>query len=518
MILVDGVDSCFSWVHGDNSRVAARPRRSKEMKDMKAFRIHATNWVLMLAVAVVLIGCAHAPYSSTKAPTPLDTYVHAQDPHYSYKLEQTVPGEGCTAYVINMTSQAWRSEKEVDRPVWTHWLTIVKPDKVATNKALLFITGGSVDSPPPKGLEQRLAGMAQATQSVVAELKGVPNEPLVFIGDETKKRSEDSLIAYTWDKFLKTGDSTWPARLPMTKSAVRAMDTVTSFCASDEGGKAKVDQFVVAGGSKRGWTTWTTAAEDKRVVAIVPMVINLLNIEPSFKHHYEAYGHWAPAVGDYVANDIMDWADTPEYRALMKIVEPYEYRDRYTMPKLIMNATGDQFFLPDSTRFYYKDLPGEKLLRMVPNADHGMKGTDAAETLLAYYQMIITGKPRPRFSWTFEKDGSIRVVTVDKPKEALLWQATNPKARDFRVETIGKVWTSEKLTDQGNGTYVGRVPKPPKGWACFMVELTYDTGGAVPLKLTTEVRVIPDTLPFKEFRPKAKPVGFMSKKTAVSIR
>lgn len=465
----------------------------------------------LFLMAAVLSGCVHGTYSSTKTPTPLDTYVHAPDAHYAYTLENTIPGKGCTAYVIKMTSQQWRSEKEVDRPVWTHWLTIMKPDKLVTNKALLFIGGGSVDSPMPKEMDGRLEKVALASQSVVAELKGVPNEPLTFIGDETKKRTEDSLIAYTWDKYLKTGDTTWPARLPMTKSAVRAMDTITSFCASEQCGKATVDQFVVAGGSKRGWTTWTTAAVDKRVVAIVPMVINLLNIEPSFKHHYRAYGFWAPAVDDYEAMKIMDWSGTPEYRALMKIVEPYEYRDRYTMPKLIMNATGDQFFLPDSTRFYYKDLPGEKNLRMVPNADHGLGKTDALETLLAFYQGIIADKPRPKFSWKFEGDGSIRVTTVDKPKEVLLWQATNPEKRDFRVETIGKVWTSEPIAEQGNGVYVARVPKPAKGWTCFMAELTYDTGGPVPLKLTTEVRVVPDTLPFKPFKPAARPVGFMSK-------
>ena len=53
---------------------------------------------------------------------------------------------------------------------------------------------------------------------------------------------------------------------------------------------------MVTGGSKRGWTTWTTAAVDKRVVAITPMVIDMLNIDPSFEHHYRVYGFWAPAV------------------------------------------------------------------------------------------------------------------------------------------------------------------------------------------------------------------------------
>ena len=59
-------------------------------------------------------------------------------------------------------------------------------------------------------------------------------------------------------------------------------------------------KFVVSGASKRGWTTWTTAAVDKRVVAIIPIVIDLLNVEPSFEHHWQAYGFWAPAIKDYV--------------------------------------------------------------------------------------------------------------------------------------------------------------------------------------------------------------------------
>ncbi|MGO9199494.1 MAG: PhoPQ-activated protein PqaA family protein, partial [Limisphaerales bacterium] len=258
----------------------------------------------------------------SRARTALDEYVAAPDTNYSFRLIESVPGKQETTFILEMTSQAWLTTNEVNRPLWKHWLVVVRPDEAATSKSLLFLGGGANDGRRPKAGDGSLVQIALATKSVVSELRMVPNQPLVFSG-ESLERSEDSIIAYTWDKFLRTGDPKWPARLPMTKAAVRAMDTVTAFAASTDGGKVKIDGFVVAGGSKRGWTTWTTAAVDKRVVAIIPMVIDVLNIEPSMKHHYAAYGFWAPSIDDYTAFKIMDWAGTPEYRALMKIVEPY---------------------------------------------------------------------------------------------------------------------------------------------------------------------------------------------------
>jgi len=435
--------------------------------------------------------------------TALDEYVAAPDPNYGYRLLATVPGRGQTTFILEMTSQAWLTTNEVDRPIWKHWMVIVKPDTVASSKSLLFIGGGANDGDPPRAANENLVQVALASRSVVTELRQVPNQPLVFAG-ETQGRKEDSLIAYTWDKFLRTGDKRWPARLPMTKAAVRAMDTVTAFCGSAEGGQVKVDGFVVAGGSKRGWTTWTTAAVDRRVVAIVPIVIDVLNIVPSMRHHYAAYGFWAPAIGDYTAFRIMDWEGTPEYRELMKIVEPYEYRHRYTMPKFIINACGDQFFLPDSSQFYFDDLPGVKYLRYVPNADHSLRGSDAYQTLQACYEAILYDRPLPKFSWTLEKDGAIRVTTQDPPSDVRLWQATNPEARDFRLERLGAKWQSTALNEEGRGVYVARVPAPPKGWTAFLVELTFPSGGSAPFKFTTPVRVLPDTLPY-QFVPKGRP-------------
>ena len=428
--------------------------------------------------------------------TALDRYVAKPDTNYSYKLVSTVPGKGHTTFVLEMVSQTWLSTNEVSQPLWKHWLTIVKPDEASASKALLFISGGSVDKPAPVSADKNIVTTAMATKSIAAELHGVPNQPLTFAG-ETNGRSEDSLIAYTWDKFLRTGDEKWPARLPMTKSAVRAFDTITAFCGSEEGGQIKVDSFVVSGASKRGWTAWTTAAVDRRVVAVIPLVIDMLNIEPSFQHHFSAYGFWAPAVKDYTNFKLMDWMGTEENRALMTIEDPYEYRKRLTMPKFLIHAAGDQFFLPDSSQFYFDYLPGVKYLRYVPNADHSLKNSDALETLIACYDAVLTGAKLPQFAWKMEKEGAIRVTTKDTPTAVKLWKATNPEARDFRLDTIGPTWKSIAIKKGSDGDYVGEIETPAEGWTAFFVELTYANKGPAPFKFTTGVRVLPTTLPYK---------------------
>jgi PhoPQ-activated pathogenicity-related protein len=107
----------------------------------------------------------------------------------------------------------------------------------------------------------------------------------------------------------------------------------------------------------------------------------------------------------------------------------------------------------------------------------------------------------PRYDWTFEKDGAIRVTTPDKPLEVKLWQATNPKARDFRLMTIGPVWKSSTLDAGEGGAYIARVPAPEQGFTAFVVELTFASNGPMPFKFTTATRIVPDTLPFK-FEPK----------------
>jgi PhoPQ-activated pathogenicity-related protein len=463
--------------------------------------------VVALLAWLALACVPAAPCAEPVKKTPLDDYVAKPDPTYSWKVVKKIPGDGYTAFVVDLKSQTWRAQPEVDRPVWQHWLIVVKPDHVKYDTAFLQIGGGANDGKVPEKPDPNTVLFAKSTDSVVAYLHMVPNQPLTFNGDG-QPRKEDDLIAYCQIQFMNTGDPTWLPRLPMVKSAVRAMDAVAELMASDEGGKTPIKKFVVAGGSKRGWTTWLTGAVDPRVAAIVPIVIDVVNVRACKENHYGSYGFWAEAVGDYTRHHVHERLDTPQYAELLRIVDPYSYRDRLKMPKFVVNSSGDQYFPPDSSKFYFGDLKGDTYLRYVPNTKHNLQHSDAMQSILAFYLAVLKGSHVPQYSWKVLDDGSIRVETKDKPREVNLWQATNVKARDFRLDTIGPAYQKTPLQDEGGGVYVARVKPPAEGWTAVFAELVFDGGEKVPYTFTTWVHILPDRLPHSidDFRRTLNPV------------
>src|SRR6266550_4302115 len=214
------------------------------MLPMHATLRSALTFTAAFFLSALALFASSADRTRLSSRTALDRYVAAPDTNYTWQLVNTVRGEGYTTYIVDMISQAWLTTNEVNRTLWQHWLTIVKPDKLTSTTGLLFIGGGSNKNDPPAKAEDNIVTIATNSGTIVTELRNVPNQPLTFTGDN-QERTEDALIAFTWDKFLRTGDEKWPARLPMTKSAVRALDTVTAFCASVAGGSIKVDSFVV---------------------------------------------------------------------------------------------------------------------------------------------------------------------------------------------------------------------------------------------------------------------------------
>lgn len=435
--------------------------------------IHKTmaRWVV---AGVAGLGCWAALLGG-----PLEDYVRTADPSFNWKRCEQKALKGATLTHLELVSQTWQGQ------FWSHHLMVVRPEKVVHPEiALLFVTGGSYGAPEDKEAE-RFSQIAQRAGAIAAFITKVPNQPL-YDG-----RKEDALIAYSFVQYLQSGDTTWPLLFPMVKSAVRGMDTLQQFSKKEWG--QDVQKFVISGASKRGWTTWLTAAADERVKAIAPMVIDTLNFPAQLDWAAKMYGRQSEEIDDYVKAGLHLNQDDPKMAKLRSLVDPYSYRAKYTLPKLLLLGTNDPYWVVDSLRHYWDDLPGPKVIFQTPNAGHDLgDGREAMNTLASFYQIVAEGKPLPEVTWTL-RDGSSGAAGIDvrvnaPAKRIRLWTA-NSKDRDFRDDK----WTSRDLEIQpGGGTATAEVAKPAEGFTAFMAEVELVSPGGTPYKLSTRVQVTPD--------------------------
>jgi PhoPQ-activated pathogenicity-related protein len=262
-------------------------------------------------------------------------------------------------------------------------------------------------------------------------LHDVPNQPLI-----RPDLVEDNLIAHTFVQFWETGDATWPLLFPMVKSAVRAMDAVQAFAKQEW--RLDIKDFVVTGASKRGWTTWLTAAVDDRVRAIAPMVFDNLNFFKQMPHQIELWGRYSEQISEYYERGLMEKMLTERGRQLVSWVDPYSYRARYTMPILIINGANDPYWATDAAQFYFNDLPSKRKYALyVPNGGHGLGDYDrVVNSLCAFYLMSIGAMEFPtRLEATHSIAGDevvYRVRTDAAPELVEVWVARRANDKDFR--------------------------------------------------------------------------------------
>ncbi|MFW5967912.1 MAG: PhoPQ-activated protein PqaA family protein [Persicimonas sp.] len=421
--------------------------------------------------------------------TALDDFV-ADDSDFEYEVAWEEEGALADVALLDVTSQTWRSDDEVDRTTWEHDVVVAVPEDADTSTSLLLVNGGSNDGEEPDQDDEdvstaQLVASEVGTPVVVASQ--IPNQPLTIEG-EGEDMVEDDLVASSWHMAIETGDPTWSAYFPMARSVSRAMDAVQDYMDDND---APVDDFVLTGFSKRGATTYLATAADRRVRAMAPGVFDFLNFRPQAEHHLDVYGEPAPAVADYAEYDLLERVDDEESDILLETSDPYAYRERFTMPKLIMASTGDQFFLPDSMRFYIDDIPGETLVRYVPNSGHsltppGEDMLDLIEPLAAWYTSVVDEEPRPELTWTHDA-GELTVSASPEPDQVNLWTGTNEEERNFRFDVVEDIFESTELEADEEGDYTATVDPPDEGYTAYLIEAIFDDQ-----VYTTQTYVTPD--------------------------
>lgn len=416
---------------------------------------------------------------------PLAEYVRAPDASYAWSVRRRGDlGTGRYAELI-LTSQTWRDQ------TWRHQLFLYKPAKVKdATRALLLVGGGAwndefaqpaaADASLPReaGL---LATAADALGVPVVLVLQVPHQPIFG------ELYEDAAISHTFREFVRSGDDTWPLLLPMVKSAVRAMDCAAQF-ARDEW-QIEPRKFTVTGASKRGWTTWLTAAVDPRVECLAPMVIDMLNLRSHLRLQLDSWGGYSDEIHDYTDLGIHKLVETPAGDKLLAIVDPYSYRKQITQPKLLLFGTNDRYWPLESLNQYWPELAGEKFICYVPNNGHGLK--DLGRVLggiSALHRHAAGDLVLPKLIWehTDHAEGAELVLRSDRaPTEVLAWQTTSV-SRDFREG----VWKAESVVSD-DGVFRYRLPTPKAGCGAFFCEAKFtDPALTLPYYLSTTIKVV----------------------------
>lgn len=451
---------------------------SNELAERKTRRAFAAE--SLAAVAGTWAAARRSPGGAAvdAAAGVLAAYAHAADP--ATRVEPVTNGDwaGGRFRTMRLVSQTWRGVE------WTHELSMYVPGSLAadTTTMLLWIDGGSAGKLPtpdtgPTDSVKTLALVANAAGLPAAVVRQVPFQPM-FDG-----LKEDDLIAHTFVEFVRTGDASWPLLLPMVKTAVEAM---TAACTTArDAWQIDIEQFVLTGASKRGWTTWLTAAVDERVGGAMPMVIDMLSLERHVELQRASFGGMSEQLVPYTSRGVEELFATPRGRELVEIVDPYAYRDQLVQPKVIALGTNDPYWPLESLGLYLDGLEGPRWVSYAPNAGHGLPVMRVAGLVAALGRHVAGGHRLPTLDWSFTNTpaGAACGLTSDaQPDEVLLWQAA-AESRDFRRAR----WSSTRLAAR-DGQWQAEVARPAAGFNAALIECRYPQE-PLPLLLTTSVHV-----------------------------
>lgn len=425
----------------------------------------------LMWIGILLLGCLIGTAVAVQGslPTELFDYLAMTESETVWEIADTEDQLGEQVTVVHLRSQVWRGI------TWEHRLLICEPVNIQiTDLVLLLISGDHGPNDAILGIY-----MAELTGMRVAVLADVPNQPLFGL-------REDALIAYTFHRYLEEGHPSWPLLFPMTRSAIAAMDAVEAI--ANQYWETPLRGFVVGGASKRGWTTYLAAAvAPERVVGIIPMVFDMLNIPMQIEHQIDIWGDISPQIHDY-ADLFLDNAGTTHLaERLTWLVDPFTYRYAYTMPKLIILGSNDPYWPVDALSLYWAALPYPKLRLMAPNSAHGLDDlARVTHSAAAFAHLVASGAPIPRLDSRLDEslaELELTVTTDQIPIETTLWIASSP-VRNFS----DAIWQGYPLLPS-NDEWQALITRPQNEFMAVFAEFVFAVNGRR-LYVSTLVHVV----------------------------
>jgi PhoPQ-activated pathogenicity-related protein len=338
-------------------------------------------------------------------------------------------------YVLNVKSQTWRGIE------WNHKVGIYIPRNLAYKNHGILMVSGSAPKDPLASLSQ-YALVIESIGAPFVILWDVPNQPLFGL-------KEDALIAYTLAKYLETGEEDWPLLFPMVKAVVATMNCVQDFLKKEL--QIELQKFLVTGASKRGWTTYLTGAIEKRVLAIVPIVYDNLNMPAQMRKQLEHYGTFSEQIKDYTRYGLTKMiaeSSQTEVPEIVRAIDPFYYKDKLTIPKLVVIGTNDPYWVVDSSQLYFYDLPIPRYAYVMPNEAHNVSNQiEFFNTLRAFFALSVVNK-LPDISWK-ETENGIILRTSEELEYTKGWVALSDTL-DFRKARWESIDLQIQVSENGD--------------------------------------------------------------------
>lgn len=339
---------------------------------------------------------------------------------------------------------------------WVHTVLIGYNEALlpSMDTAFILITG---DYKYEKDIVQAISSMLKESSSLFVILFDVPNQPLLG------GLKEDRLISETFVRFFQTRDAQIPLLVPMVRSVKKVMDWIEqSF---------KIRKFVLAGASKRGWTTYLTAACDERVKGIIPISFDFLNFSEQLRMQREWYGTYSKEITAYIEKDFPSKIAEDIGKELLQIVDPYQYIHSLTVPKICVVGTNDAYWHLFSWQNYFPQLLGYKQMLYIPNKGHGVELFRPVFAIQAMIDHVSVGTQLPQYEWEVG-DRQIRVDWIPQQDyrllSAYLWTSQST-TMDFRKAK----WVSIPLEIQQN-QMVAKIPENESANVGAFIELLFE--------------------------------------------
>ncbi|CAI5529520.1 unnamed protein product, partial [Closterium sp. Naga37s-1] len=402
------------------------------------------------------------------------------------RMRDKAPKGWWTGYILRVTTHRWFNRTVTNRIQWWHWMTVIAPDDMQNaHKGLVLLVIGSGWSQfhyhhVPDKHEMFTAAFAPLVVEMGilgAVLHQQPMEPISFyVGPngpgKFEELEEDELMAFSFAMALKHPDEIeWQLSMPMAKSIVRGMDAL-QLASREIFPHLPVEGFVLMGVSKRGLMAWLTAAMDKRVVGIVAYGFDLLDFGRNFQHLHDSLGAWPVILKFYAIFNVTSQLQSPQFQRLTEDTDPYYYRERLTMPKLLVSAANDEVLALDDTYIWWNDLPEPKLLKIMANSEHMQIHVNqwANQATLSFLASLLhvnsscaslPASSRPSLTWTRPSNAA---PSPRRRKRFDKTEGTGLFAREERETAEAQTGEGEMAGSEGDALINQRQPAHP--WSC----------------------------------------------------